>query len=61
MNIYEVSFVKNGIYQCNLVKTEKSPVEVGHYFRDERKVESVLGVYDATADDMKPGKPFYQI
>lgn len=58
---YNVSFCKNGIYQSNLVETEKSPVEIGYYFRDIKKADNVLGVTVATADDERPGKPVINI
>lgn len=60
MKLYEVGFIKNEIYQVNLVSTDKSPVEVGHYFRDVKNA-NVLSVDEATADDLRPGKPIIQI
>lgn len=61
MNRYNVSFKKNGIYQTNLVETDKSPVDVGLYYRDVEKADHVFGVDYATADDERPGKPIVRI
>lgn len=60
MKMYDVSFLKNEIYQSNIVKTDKSPVEVALYFKDVKQAK-VLSVDEATADDLKPGKPILQI
>lgn len=61
MAMYEVSFLKNGVYQNNIVNTNKSPVEIGHYFKDVIKSDHVTGISIAVADSMKPGKPIITI
>lgn len=61
MKQYNVSYQKNGVFQTCLVKTNQSPVFVGHYFRDVRKATHVYAVDIATADDMRPGKPCIEI
>ncbi|MBR2212772.1 MAG: hypothetical protein IJ896_15220 [Fibrobacter sp.] len=61
MKRYNVSFEKNGVYQSNLVETDKSPVEIGLYFRDVKKASHVFGVDFATRDDERPGKPVLKI
>lgn len=59
--LYEVDFLKNGVCQSHIVKTSKSPVEIGHYYRDVKHVDHVTGITVATADSMKPGKPIVTI
>lgn len=61
MTTYNVSFLKNDVYQSNLVKTSKSPVEIAQYFIDVKHVHEVLGINIATADDNRPGKPVLEI
>lgn len=61
MTKYNVSFIKNGVPQTNLIETDKSPVEIGHYFRDVKHAEFVCGITIATADDERPGKPCTRI
>ena len=61
MTRYNVSFEKNGIYQSNLVETNKTPVEIGLYYKDVEKANHVFGIDLATADDERPGKPVVKI
>ena len=59
--LYEVSFQRNDVPQSNLVETEKSPVDVGLWYRDVHKATHVFAVKIATADSMRPGKPVVKI
>lgn len=61
MKKYNVTFEKNGVCQTNFVETDKSPVDVGLYYRDVKKVTHVFAVDYATADDERPGKPIVRI
>lgn len=54
---YNVSFIKNNVPQTNFIETDRSPVDIGHYYRDVKKVDYVCGITIATADDERPGKP----
>ena len=58
MKIYEISFSKNHVYQSNLVRTNKSPVEIGLWFKEKYSDIRVTRIAIATVDSMKPGKPF---
>lgn len=59
MKEYIVGFIKDNIYQSNIVRTEKSPVEVGLYYKDLS--DHVYSVDYATPDNMKPGIPIINI
>ena len=59
--LYEVTFEKNEVCQSNLVETEKSPVEIGHYFRDVKKTTYVFAIKIATSDSMRIGKPIIKL
>ena len=59
--MYEVSFLKNGVYQANIVKTEKSPVEIGLWYKENKPDTKVIGISIAISDSMKPGKPIIAI
>lgn len=61
MNVYEVSFLKNGVYQSNLVKTEKSPVDIGLWYKENKPDTQVIGISIATSDSMRPDKPIRTI
>ena len=61
MTLYNVSFKKNGVYQTNLIETDKSPVDVGFYYRDIEKTSHVFNVDFATEDDDRPGKQIIRI
>lgn len=61
MTVYEVSFLKNSVYQANLVKTDKSPVEIGLWYKENRPDRIITGMSIATSDSIKPGKPFMTI
>ena len=55
--MYEVSFLKNGIYQSNIVKTKKSPVDIGLWYKENKPDASIIDISIATLDSIKPGKP----
>lgn len=57
MTNYEVTFERNGIYHSNIVRTEKSPVDVALWYKENKPGTSVLDVSIATSESMKPGKP----
>lgn len=61
MKMYEISFLKNSVYQSNIVRTEKSPVDVSLWYKENRPNTSVIGISIATSDSMKPGKPIITI
>lgn len=57
MIIYDVSFLKNAVYQANLVKTDKSPEDLAKRYAEHNPGAKVIGVSIATSDSIKPGKP----
>lgn len=61
MTKYNVSYEHNGVFQTCFVKTNQSPVFIGHYFKEVKAADHVYGVSIATADDERPGKPCIEI
>lgn len=58
---YNVSFLKNNVYQAHIVESNKSPAKIARYYRKVKRVNNVLGISLATADNIKPGKPIITI
>jgi len=54
--LYNVSFIKNNVFQTNLVNTNHEPQMIKMYF-EQIKGSQVLGIEKARKDDMRPGKP----
>ena len=59
--VYKVDCLVNGEHQSNLVRTTKSPVEIGRYFKNVKCVDHVLKVLVATADSIESGKAILTI
>lgn len=60
MKKYNVSFERNGVYQTNIVETDKSPADIEAYYKNKKKT-NVFGVNPMTQDDVRPGKPVVRI
>jgi hypothetical protein len=65
-NSYEVSMLlkdkyDNPIYSANIVITNLSPVDVGLWYKENKKNVIVIGIDIATKDSIKPGKPVINI
>jgi len=57
---YNVSFIRNGIYQSNLAEAgSKEAVE--EWFAQNKSNARVLTVREAVTDDLRPGKPIIRI
>ena len=61
MTNYEVTFERDGIYHSNIIKTEKSPVDIEFWYKDNRPGTVVLNISIATSESMKPGKPIIHL
>lgn len=63
MNQYEVSWTEegSGIFHVNIVRTEKSPVEVGLWYKKKNPRVRVGGIRLASASSTKPGMPVVKI
>lgn len=59
--VYKVDCLVDGEPQSNLVRTTKSPVEIGRYFKNVKCVDHVLKVLVATADNIESGKAILTI
>lgn len=59
--VYKVDCLVDGEYQSNLVRTTKSPVEIGRYFKNVKCVDHVVKVLVATADNIESGKAILTI
>lgn len=59
--VYKVDCLVDGETQSNLVRTTKSPVEIGRYFKNVKCVDHVLNVLVATADSIESGKAILTI
>lgn len=59
--VYKVDCLVDGETQSNLVRTTKSPVEIGRYFKNVKCVDHVLKVLVATADNIESGKTILTI
>lgn len=56
MNKYEVSYIRNNVYQAIIVEAE-TPDHATHYFQSIRPDATICGTREATSCDLKPGKP----
>lgn len=54
--LYNVSFIKDNIFQTNLVKTYHEPAMIKLYYDQIIKADKVFQIIEARPDDMKPGK-----
>ena len=59
MTSYEVTFERNGIYHSNIVKTEKSPIELSIWYKENKPETVVLNISIATS--IKPGQPVIEL
>ena len=59
--VYKVDCLVDGEPQSNLVRTTKSPVEIGRYFKNVKCVDHVIKVLVATADNIESGKAILTI
>lgn len=60
MNRYNISFKKNGVCQANLVEAPSAEL-AEKYFSYYITGAEVYGVKEATADDLRPGKPIITV
>ena len=56
MKQYNISYVRNDVPQTILVEAVSAEA-AECYFKHERPSAVFCGIHEATADDMKPGKP----
>jgi hypothetical protein len=61
MTSYEVTFERNGIYHSNIVRTEKSPIELSIWYKENKPGTFVHNISIATSESMKPGKPIIEL
>lgn len=54
--LYNISHKNNGVYQALLVEATSERIAKA-YFKDQKPESVVLGIHEATMDDMRPGKP----
>jgi hypothetical protein len=57
LNMYDASFKRNGVYQSNLVRTDKNVSEIRSWFKENRPDSEILGILFADSDSLRPGKP----
>ncbi len=57
MTNYEVTFEKDGIFQSNIVSTEKPVDAIVLWYKENKPGTFVHNISIATSESMKPGKP----